>query len=96
MHLISKCTKYVLSYVLLLWLFHLFTVLFIANVSFQVGSSFVFIPVYMKLVHVAWIKIHIQCKSFSLNVKNKFEKVVESGAGDVEGERPWCSSSFIA
>ncbi len=27
-------------------------------------------------VHVAWIKIHIQCKSFSLNVKNKFEKVV--------------------
>ncbi len=23
-----------------------------------------------------WFKIHIQCKSFSLNVKNNFEKVV--------------------
>ncbi len=44
--------------------------------------------------HIAWIKIHMQCKFFSLNVKNKFEKVV--GGRDVEGERPWCSCSFIA
>ncbi len=30
------------------------------------------------MVCVAWIKIHIQCKFFSLDVKNKFEKVVGS------------------
>ncbi len=36
----------------------------------------------------------LQCKFFSLNVKNKFEKVV--GGGDVEGEQPFCSCSFIA
>ncbi len=30
------------------------------------------------MVHVVWIKIHIQSKYFSLNVKNKFEKVVGS------------------
>ncbi len=30
------------------------------------------------MFHVAWIKINIQCKYFSLNVKNKFEKVVGS------------------
>ncbi len=30
------------------------------------------------MVHVAWIKINIHSKSFSQNVKNKFEKVVGS------------------
>ncbi len=34
--LFRNVQKYVLSYVLLLWLFHLFTILFITNVSFQV------------------------------------------------------------
>ncbi len=48
-----------------------------------VFNLFQFIPfcIYSSLyekVHAAWIKIHIQSKSFSLNVKNKFEKVVGS------------------
>ncbi len=45
-----------------------------------------------------WIKIHTQSKSFSLNMlKISLKSCRErGGGGDVEGERPWCSSSFIA
>ncbi len=44
-----------------------------------------------------WIKIHIQCKSFSLNMLNiRLRELSGARCGDVEGERLWCSSSFIA
>ncbi len=50
------------------------------------------------MVHVAWIKIHIQSKSFSLNMlKISLKSCRErGGGGDVEDERAWFSSSFIA
>ncbi len=55
------------------------------------------------MVHVAWIKINIHSKSFSQNVKNKFEKVVgravlvtlnSSDRGAVV--RLWPKFSFLA
>ncbi len=46
MHLILKCTEARAFMCPLVILFHLFNIIFITTVSF--GSSFVFIPVYMK------------------------------------------------
>ncbi len=43
---------------------------------FSLALEFCIYSSLYETVHVAWIKINIQCKSFSLNVKNKFETVV--------------------
>ncbi len=48
-----------------------------SHFSFSLALVCIYSSLYEK-VHVVWIKIHIQCKSFSLNINNKFEIVVGS------------------
>ncbi len=53
--------------------------------SFSLALVCIYSSLYEK-VNVVWIKINIQCKSFSLNIlKYIWESCRERGAGDAEG-----------
>ncbi len=64
-------------------IYSLYYLLLMSHFSFSL--ALVLYSSLYETVHVAWIKIHIQSKSFALNV-----------GGDFEGERPWWCSLFIA
>ncbi len=80
MHLISKCTDilaFICPSVMIISFIH-YTIYYLCLISVLVWLLFCIYSSLYETVHVAWIKMNIECKSFPLNVKNKFDKVVGS------------------